>query len=74
MMTIQQYLNNCYTIDQESDTYVTLRKKKSVSIIEVFLVVVGLPMMLFFGTGLILWILALLNYLIKSDEVITVNK
>jgi len=73
-MTVQRYLSKGYTIDSEGEQYVTLRKKKSVSLIEGFLVILEFPLLFLFGTGLILWILAILNYIMKSDEVITLDK
>ncbi len=71
---IQNYLNKGYTVTSEGETTITLTKKKTVSIFEALLIIVGLFTLPFFGLGLLLWILALLNYIFRTDEVKTLTK
>lgn len=74
MDTLETYLHKGYTIVTETEQFITLKKAKSLSVIEGFLLVVGLPLLLVFGLGLICWILACISYMVKSDETVTLKK
>ena len=73
-MTIQDYISKGYTIVSEGEQFVTLKKEKSINIFESFLFVIGFPLLIFAGIGLICWGVALINYLLRSDTVITIEK
>ncbi len=73
-MNLQNYYNNGYVMIAESETSITLEKAKSVSFIEGMLIIVGFPMLLLFGAGLLMWLLAILSYMMKGNERVTVSK
>ncbi len=73
-MNLQNYYNNGYVKIAESETSITLEKAKSVSFIEGMLIIVGFPMLLLFGAGLLMWLLAILSYMMKGNERVTLSK
>lgn len=73
-MTIQEYIAKGYTVVLEGEQFVTLKKRKTINIFESFLFVVGFPLQIFAGAGLFCWAIALINYLLRSDTVITIQK
>lgn len=73
-MNTQEYLNKGYTVTSEGDTTITLTKKKSISLFEAVMVIVGFPMLFFFGVGLVLWLVAILNYIVRGDDSVTICK
>lgn len=73
-MTINDYISKGYTIVSEGEQFVTLKKEKSINIFESFLFVIGFLLLIFAGIGLICWGVALINYLLRSDTVITIEK
>lgn len=73
-MNIATYLDKGYTVTSEGDTTITLTKKKSISVFEAVMVIVGFPMLFFFGVGLVLWLVAILNYIVRGDDSVTICK
>ena len=73
-MEVADYLKKGFVVVSEGDKFITLKKKKGVNFIEVILVLVGFPLLLVMGLGLICWLLAILNYMMRNEKEITISK
>ena len=73
-MKTEQYIAKGYTVLHESNDFVTLCKNKSVNGLEIALVILGLLTILFMGLGLLFWLMAVISYMSRSDDKVTIAK